>query len=108
MWIHMWIRRAVRSARTGAIYPETAGKRRANLLNVQRLPCDIAGLKHILGKRPKRRFLSKVGTQRRHAAKKTPLPIPYGSQQVGQCLLIPVEQGPIRALMQVYSTHNLR
>ncbi len=79
----MCIRLAVRSARTGAIYTETTGKRGANLLNVQRLPFDIAGLKHILGKRLERRFLSKVETQRRHAAKKTSLPIPYGSQQVG-------------------------
>ena len=94
--------------RTPDIYPEMPGKRGANLLRVQRLPFDVAGLKNILGKRPEHRFLSKVGIQRRHAANETPLPIPYGSQQVGQCFLIPVKARPIGALMEIYSTHNMR
>ena len=95
-------------AKSTDVHAQMTGKRGVNLLLVQFLPFDVTTLKNILSKRLENRFLSKVETQRLHAPKETPLAVPYGSQHVGQCLLIPVEARPIRMLMEIYSTHNIR
>ena len=78
------------------------------MLGVQPLPLDLAGLDHIGRKSLEHGLRSKRETERFHMTDEPALAEAHCGQRFSQGVPIPLEGGPGRSVMDVYSPHVLR
>src|SRR5436305_3438746 len=90
------------------VHPQPPGDRRADLLDVERLPFDLAALDHVAGQRLENGLLPKVEPERLHVPDEPALPVADGGERLRELSLAPVEPGPVLKLMDIHSPHRLR
>lgn len=93
---------------TSNFHPEPVSHRRMNLVQVEPLALDIAGLVNILRQGFQNSFLLEVETEGAHPAHQPTLPVPDSNQTIGHPGRVPPEVRPLWLLIDIYSPHILR
>src|SRR5439155_8227153 len=92
---------AVHDVDAGHVHAQTARNRRADLRHVELLPFDFAALNRLFSQSLESGLLLKWEPERLHAANKSSLPVTDGGQRARKAVLIPMELGPTRKLVNI-------
>ena len=92
---------AVHDVDASRVHAQTARDRGTDLRRVELLPFDFAALDRLFRQGLEGGLLLKPEPERLHAPNESSLPMTDGGQRAGEAVLIPVELGPIRKLVDI-------